>query len=60
MRRWARQASGYSRQAASSAIVVSGRAEDRAIAGVSHLMEYMAFKATQSRTHFRLVREVRL
>ena len=28
-------------------------------AGVSHLMEYMAFKATQNRTHFRLVREVR-
>lgn len=26
--------------------------------GVSHLLEYMAFKATKNRTHFRLVREV--
>ncbi len=30
-----------------------------AAAGVSHLMEYMAFKSTQHRSHFRLVREVR-
>lgn len=27
--------------------------------GASHLLEYLAFKATQHRTHFRLVREVR-
>jgi len=27
-------------------------------AGVSHLLEYMAFKTTKSRTHLRLVREV--
>lgn len=26
--------------------------------GVSHLLEYMAFKGTKNRTHFRLVREV--
>lgn len=26
--------------------------------GASHLLEYLAFKATQHRTHFRLVREV--
>lgn len=26
--------------------------------GVSHLLEYLAFKATKNRTHFRLVREV--
>lgn len=26
--------------------------------GASHLLEYMAFKATAHRTHFRLVREV--
>ena len=30
-----------------------------AAAGVSHLLEYMAFKSTQHRSHFRLVREVR-
>ena len=28
------------------------------ISGASHLLEYLAFKATQHRTHFRLVREV--
>ena len=29
-------------------------------AGLSHLLEYMAFKTTKHRTHFRVVREVRL
>ena len=28
-------------------------------AGTSHLLEYMAFKTTMNRSHFRLVREVR-
>lgn len=28
--------------------------------GSSHLLEYLAFKSTQNRTHFRLVREVGL
>jgi ssRNA-specific RNase YbeY (16S rRNA maturation enzyme) len=29
-----------------------------AVAGASHLLEYMAFKTTRNRTHLRLVREV--
>ena len=28
------------------------------LTGVSHLLEYMAFKTTKTRTHLRLVREV--
>ena len=32
--------------------------EDGSCMGVSHLLEYMAFKATMNRTHLRLVREV--
>ncbi len=28
------------------------------VPGLSHLLEYMAFKTTSNRTHFRLVREV--
>jgi hypothetical protein len=30
----------------------------RCCTGVSHLLEYMAFKTTKTRTHLRLVREV--
>lgn len=29
-------------------------------AGASHLLEYLSFKSTQHRTHFRLTREVTL
>ena len=44
-----RQAAGYS--SADLHVFIVG-------AGASHLLEYMAFKTTQNRSHLRLVREV--